>query len=73
MNETLVRDILDRIDQLPEEDRLLLERRMMERNETQWRRETLAARDDAQRRGINDAAIERAIEEVRFPAVGGKA
>ena len=72
MNETLVRDILDRIDQLPEEDRLLLERRMAERAEAQWRRETLAAQEEAIRRGIDDAAIECAIEEVRYPAAGAK-
>jgi hypothetical protein len=72
MNETLVRDILDRIDQLPEEDRLLLERRMTERSEAQWRRETAAAEEEAKRRGIDDAAIERAIEEIRYPAADGK-
>ncbi len=72
MNETLVRDILDRIDQLPEDDRLLLERRMAERAEAQWRRETLAAEEEAKRRGIDEAAIERAIAEIRYPAAGEK-
>jgi hypothetical protein len=72
MNEPLVRDILDRIDQLPEDDRLLLERRIIERNEAEWRSETLAAQEAAKRRGIDDAAIERAIEELRYPAAGDK-
>jgi len=67
MNETLVRDILDRIDQLPRKNRLLLERRMTERAEAQWRRETLAAQEEAARRGLTTRAIERAIAEVRYP------
>jgi hypothetical protein len=72
MNETLVRDILNRIDRLPEEDRLLLERRMSERAEAQWRGETIAAQKEAIRRGIDDAAIERAIEEIRYPVADVK-
>jgi len=72
MSETLVRDILNRIDQLPEEDRLLLERRMTERAEAQWHREVAVALREAERRGIDDAAIERAIDELRYPATGGK-
>ena len=72
MNETLVRDILDRIDRLPEDDRLLLECRLAERAEAQWRRETLAAEEESVRRGIDDAAIQRAIEEIRYPAPGAK-
>ncbi len=70
MNEARVDDLLDRIDQLPEEDRQLLELRMAERTEAQWRQEMLAARDEARRRGIDDATIEQAIEELRYPTTG---
>jgi hypothetical protein len=65
MSEAAVQDILKRIDSLPEADRLLLEQRLAERLEAEWQREAAAARAEAQRRGLDQAAIDRAVEEVR--------
>jgi hypothetical protein len=65
MSEAAVQEILDRIASLPEADRLLLEQRLAERVEAEWQREAVAARAEAQRRGLDQAAIDRAVEEVR--------
>ncbi|MDB5172099.1 MAG: hypothetical protein JWN51_872 [Phycisphaerales bacterium] len=70
MSEAAVQDILKRIDSLPEADRLLLEQRLAERVEAEWQREAAAARAEAQRRGLDQAAIDRAVEEVRYPSGG---
>ncbi len=64
MNEAAVQEILQRIQQLPEEDRLLLEARLAE---DEWRRAAAGARPAAGARGIDQAAIDRAIEELRHP------
>ncbi|HWE95681.1 MAG TPA: hypothetical protein VG269_17075 [Tepidisphaeraceae bacterium] len=66
MSESAVQEILERIDNLPEAERLLLEQRLAERLEVEWQREA-AARAEAQRRGLDQAAIERAVEETRYP------
>src|SRR5665213_112139 len=47
MSDTAVREILERIDKLPASDRMVLERRLAERAEAQWRREFDAARERA--------------------------
>jgi hypothetical protein len=62
-----VREILDRIEQLPEEDRLILEARLAELAEAEWRLETGHARRIARERGLDQAAIDRAIQELRSP------
>jgi SOS response regulatory protein OraA/RecX len=67
MSESAVQEILERIDNLPEAERLLLEQRLAERLEVEWQREAAAARAEAQRRGFDQAAIERAVEETRYP------
>lgn len=69
MGEANVRDILNQIDRLPEPDRLLLEQRLAERAEAEWLRETAAARTQAVERGIDQAAIDRAVEEIRYGRV----
>jgi hypothetical protein len=63
---TAVREILDRIDQLPEADREVLERELAERAEAEWRREAANAQEEARRRGLDDAAIDQAIENLRY-------
>lgn len=62
-----VQEILERIEQLPEEDRLILEEMLAERAEAEWRREAEAARREARMRGIDQAAIDRAIQDLRYP------
>ncbi len=63
MSEALVQDILNRIQQLPEEDRLLLEERLTELAESEWRREAEQARRIARERGLDQAAIDRAVQD----------
>ena len=69
MGEAAVRDILRKIEELSEADRLLLEERLAERAETEWQREATAARELACERGIDQAAIDRAVEKARYGAI----
>ncbi|MFI5455777.1 MAG: hypothetical protein ACHRXM_10035 [Isosphaerales bacterium] len=62
-----VREIIHRIEQLPEEDRLLLEERLAEFAEVEWKREAKDARRIARERGLDQAAIDQAIHDVRYP------
>jgi hypothetical protein len=66
MADSAVREILEKIDLLAEEDRLVLEQHLAAKAEAEWLREAAAARDDARRRGIDQAAIDRAVDEVRY-------
>jgi hypothetical protein len=68
MSEAAVLGILRRIEQLPEEDRLLLEERLGELAEVEWRREAEDARRLARQKGIDQAAIDQAIHDVRYPS-----
>lgn len=60
-----VHEILERIQRLPAEDRLLLEDHLAQQAEAEWRREAEEARRLARQRGIDQAAIDRAVERVR--------
>ena len=60
-----VREILHRIEQLPEQDRLILEERLAELAEAEWKREAEAARRLARERGVDQAAIDQAIHNLR--------
>jgi hypothetical protein len=66
MGEATVRDILEKIDNLPESDRLLLEQRLAEKAEAEWLREAVAARESARQRGIDQDAIGKAVEGLRY-------
>jgi len=66
MAEAAVQEILDKIDKLPEAERLLLEQPLIERAESQWLREAAAARELARQCGIDQDAIDRAVEDVRY-------
>ena len=61
-----VQEILQRIQQLPEEDRLVLEQHLAQRAEEEWKREAEEARRLARQKGIDQAAIDRAVEKVRY-------
>ena len=63
-----VSDILHRIEQLPEEDRLILEERLAELAEAEWKREAEQARQLARERGLDQAAIDQAIHDLRYPS-----
>ena len=73
MNRSNVRDVLDRIEKLSEADRVLLDEQLEARAEAEWQREAAAAEDVARERGIDQAAIDRAVEEVRYPRANGDA
>ena len=60
-----VHEILDRIQQLPAEDRLLLEDYLAQQAEAEWRREAGEARRLACQMGLDQAAIDRAVEKIR--------
>ena len=61
-----VHEILDLIQQLPAEDRLLLEEHLAQQAEAEWQREAEEARKLARVKGIDQAAIDRAVEKVRY-------
>ena len=61
-----VQDILREIEALSDEDRLALDQQLAARLQEQWNREAGAARDEARRQGIDQVAIDRAIEHHRY-------
>ena len=65
MSTAVVDQIIHRIEELPEEERFLLEERLAELEEAAWKREAEKARLFAKTRGIDQAAIDRAFHELR--------
>ena len=61
-----VHEILERIQRLPAEDRLLLEDQLTQQAEAEWQREAEVARQLACQKGIDQGAIDRAVEHVRY-------
>ena len=61
-----VQDILDRIQRLPAEDRLLLEDYLAQQAEAEWQHEAGEARRLARQKGIDQTVIDRAIDKVRY-------
>ena len=66
MSQATVQDIQARIQQLSEADRLILEERLTELAEWEWKKEAEQARSLARERGIDQAAIDRAILNLRY-------
>jgi hypothetical protein len=66
-----VGQLLDQIEQLPEEDRVVLEERLAELAEADWKREAEQARQLARQRGIDQATIDEAIHDLRYPLTRG--
>ena len=58
--------VLELIEQLPEEDRLALEKRLSERLEAEWDAAVADNRRFAQERGITEDTIDRAIHRRRY-------
>lgn len=65
MSHATVTDILDRIRQLPDEDRRLLDDLLAQEEGREWRDEAAKARERAQTLGIDQAAIDHAVRAVR--------
>ena len=65
MSRAAVGDILDRIKQLPEEDRRLLDELLAQEEDQEWREEADKARKAAQNRGTDQDAIDRAVHALR--------
>ncbi len=63
-----VYDILQRIQELPEEDRLLLAARLAELDEAEWKREAENARRIAREQSLDQAAIDQVIHDMRYPS-----
>ena len=61
-----VQEILQSIQLLPAEDRLELEQHLAQMAEAEWQREAEEARRLARQKGIDQAAIDRAVEKVRY-------
>jgi hypothetical protein len=66
MSSVTVEKILDQIDTLDEDERLLLEERLAARAESEWQQAAEQARHAARQRGINQAVIDRAVEAGRY-------
>lgn len=66
MSQATVQEILDRIKQLPDEDRLLLDELLAEEEGAEWLREASKARRLAREQGIDQEAIDRAVHAVRY-------
>ena len=65
MSRAAVDDILDRIKRLPDEDRRLFDELLAQQEDREWRQEAGKAREIAQNRGIDQAAVDRAVHAVR--------
>lgn len=70
MSQTTVRDLMEQIGKLSEADRLLLEQQLADQAEAEWRGEAAAAQELARERGIDQAVIDRAVEDLRYPPDG---
>ena len=66
MSAASVHEILQKIEQLPEEDRALLDKRLAELDEAEWKRLATDVRHVAREKGIDQTKIDRAIDELRY-------
>jgi hypothetical protein len=66
MSRAMVEHVLRDIETLSEEELLAVDRRLADRLREQWDREAGVARDEAKRRGIDQAGIDQAIERRRY-------
>ena len=68
MSQATLQQILDLIEQLPDDDREALDQQLAERAETEWRREAGQAPREAAARGVDQAVIDEAIRRRRYGA-----
>ena len=65
MSQATVYEILERIQRLPAEDRLLLDDLLAQQEDAEWREEAVRARQMAREKGVDQEAIDRAVRTVR--------
>ena len=63
-----VQEILQRIEQLPADDRLSTRGTPAELSEAEWMQEAAAARRIARERGLDQAAIDEAVHDAGYPS-----
>ncbi len=68
MSQAAVYEILERIQQLPAEDRRLLDDLLAQQEAAEWREEAARARRIAREKGIDQETIDRAVYAVRHGA-----
>ena len=61
-----VYEIFDQIQQLPVDDRNILDRLLQKLEEKEWQAETRKARRRADKQGLDQQAIDRAVELERY-------
>jgi len=66
MSKVAIKNLVNVIEALPDEDRLELERELNRRFEKKWEVETKKAQRIARRRGITQSTIDRIIEQLRY-------
>jgi hypothetical protein len=66
MSHTTVEGLIEQIQKLSEEDRLLLETRLSDISETEWQKETTLARQEAKKRNIDQKEIDNAVYQTRY-------
>lgn len=66
MSRSVVVEILQKIDTLPQRDRLRLERELAARADNEWKSLARQARIQARERGIDQTRIDSAVEQTRY-------
>ena len=66
MSDIAVQDILQRIEVLSAEDRLRVQVHLAEVSEAEWKQEAEDVRRTARNKGIDQVAVDRAVDDVRY-------
>ena len=66
MSQSAIQHILELIDELSDEDRTLVQQYLAVQADSEWQQEADSARQEAARRGIDQAAIDDAISKRRY-------
>lgn len=66
MSRTAVDEILAKIKELPEDERLRFDELLAQEEDLEWREEAAKAKELAQGRGIDQEAIDRAVHAIRY-------
>jgi hypothetical protein len=66
MSRPAVDEILARIKELPDDDRLLFDELLAQEEDLEWREEAAKARESAKTQGIDQETIDRAVQAVRY-------
>jgi DNA repair photolyase len=66
MSKATVHEIFDRIKELPQEDRHLLDELLNRLDEEEWQREVVAERRKAREQNFDQAVIDQAVAQLRY-------